>query len=142
MSVPDLRASPALGKCGCGCDEDTPLAPYSRRNRGWTRGQPVRFVYGHSRRGSGLFWQRVEKRDDGCWVWTGRKVRGYGHIGEGAKRKRVHRWYWEQLNGPVPEGLELDHLCGNKLCVNPDHLEPVTHAENMHRYARRRKAAM
>lgn len=60
---------------------------------------------------------------DDCWEWTGKAASGYG----------AHRRVYEWLRGPVPEGLELDHLCRNKLCVRPDHLEPVTRAENMRR---------
>jgi hypothetical protein len=49
------------------------------------------------------------------------------------KKVLVHRWFYEQANGPIPDGLELDHLCRNPRCCNPAHLEAVTHAENMAR---------
>lgn len=83
--------------------------------------------------------------ENACWVWSGgRQGRDigqgqYGSFSSPAKRGMVlaHRFAYEALVGPVPEGLELDHLCRRPLCVNPDHLEPVTHAENM----RRRQAA-
>lgn len=59
--------------------------------------------------------------DTGCWNWTGAKVRGgYGGHGSG----RAHRVAWELLVGAIPEGHDLHHLCGNRLCVNPEHLEP------------------
>ncbi|WP_369010576.1 HNH endonuclease signature motif containing protein, partial [Bacillus cereus] len=48
---------------------------------------------------------------------------------------RAHRYVYENLSGPIPEGMELDHLCRNPPCVNPDHLDPVTHEENMRRAA-------
>lgn len=67
------------------------------------------------------FWSMVNKTDT-CWVWTGGLSRGYGKFfGKGA-----HRYAYEALVGPIPEGLQLDHLCRNPPCVNPAHLEPVT----------------
>lgn len=67
---------------------------------------------------------------DGCWEWTGfRNEMGYGHLGN----RRAHRVVYELLKGPIPIGLVLDHLCRNPSCVRPDHLEPVTKAENNRR---------
>jgi hypothetical protein len=66
-----------------------------------------------------------------CWIWTGNlNDRGYGLV-SGMKSRLAHRAFWIEKNGPVPDGLELDHLCRNRACVRPDHLEPVTHKENM-----------
>lgn len=71
-----------------------------------------------------------------CWEWTGLKnVRGYGRINVAGTMQLAHRATYSALRGPIPEGLELDHLCRNPSCVNPDHLEPVTHAENVRRWA-------
>lgn len=71
--------------------------------------------------------------DGDCWLWAGEIGRsGYGYFYE-IKKHVAHRWYYEQTVGPVPDGLELDHLCRVRHCVNPDHLEPVTHAENVRR---------
>lgn len=73
----------------------------------------------------------------GCWVWTGavfRKPYGsYGQLRMENRCVRAHRISYETFVGPIPEGLELDHLCHNTLCINPAHLEPVTHHENMQR---------
>lgn len=67
----------------------------------------------------------------GCWIWIGAVDRyGYGRIHHG---KHAHRVFYEQRVGPIPDGLQLDHLCRATLCVNPDHLEPVTAAENQRR---------
>lgn len=71
---------------------------------------------------------------DSCWPWTACiDGGGYGHIGAGGKyggMLKAHRVSYELLVGPIPPGLELDHLCRNRKCVNPAHLEPVTHREN------------
>lgn len=68
-----------------------------------------------------------------CWEWTATKnPKGYGRFRVG-KVRQAHRWLWEQVVAPIPEGLELDHLCKNRGCVNPDHLEPVTHQVNVAR---------
>lgn len=70
----------------------------------------------------------------GCWEWTGCKNRdGYGHAKYRGKVCRTHRLAYEHMVGPIPTGLELDHLCRNTSCVNPSHLDPVTHAENIRR---------
>lgn len=73
---------------------------------------------------------------DSCWLWTATRHRkGYGQFQFDGSMRQAHRWLWEQTVGPIPEGLELDHLCRVRHCVNPDHLEPVTHAENVARAA-------
>ena len=85
-----------------------------------------------------VFWGHVDKSPerDGCWVWTGSSSKPWPSAGEYGKytnRGVAHRVAYEMTVGPIPAGLELDHLCLNTLCVNPDHLEPVTRAENMRR---------
>ena len=76
--------------------------------------------------------------NSGCWLWIASlDTKGYGqiNIGTGGKPKmaRSHREMYLSMIGPIPEGLELDHLCRVRCCVNPAHLEPVTHEENYRR---------
>lgn len=80
------------------------------------------------------FWMKVEKTE-GCWHWRGAFRRGkYGMFCNQARLLLPHRFAYELCVGPIPDGLTIDHLCGNKLCVNPAHLEPVTRGENARRY--------
>jgi HNH endonuclease len=75
---------------------------------------------------------------DGCWEWTGaRKDNGYGTVSHpGRRTANAHRVVYELLEGPIPEGLDLDHLCRNRGCVKPGHLEAVTRKENLNRGVR------
>lgn len=80
------------------------------------------------------FWEKVNKTET-CWLWTASSVDGYGGFRVGEKMQRAHRVAYEWEIGRVPDGLELDHLCRTRLCVNPAHLEPVTRQENVIRGA-------
>ena len=73
----------------------------------------------------------AERRNSECWEWTGTIERGYGKFAIKGVSKRVHRVVYEAFFGPVPEGLVLDHLCRNRKCANPWHLEAVTSQENI-----------
>lgn len=79
-------------------------------------------------------WANVEKTAT-CWLWTAKKVdgKGYGQITEGKRAYQVHRVVYEALVGPIPDGLQLDHLCRVRRCCRPNHLEPVTQTENQRR---------
>lgn len=86
------------------------------------------------------FAEKIALTDGGCIVWiAGTQGEGYGQFFGGRKvpgehaKIAAHRWSYEYHVGPIPEGYEIDHLCRTRLCVNPDHLEPVTPQENISR---------
>jgi len=73
-----------------------------------------------------------------CWLWTGARTKwGYGNVGVGGHYFGAHRVSYRIFVGPILQGLDIDHLCRVKLCVNPDHLEAVTRRENLRRGAGR-----
>lgn len=76
----------------------------------------------------------IPEPNSGCWLWAGAlDGKGYSLMYAQGKNRRAHRVSYEQQKGPIPDGLEIDHLCRTRCCVNPDHLEAVTHAENIRR---------
>lgn len=79
------------------------------------------------------FWQKVNKDGpNGCWIWTAmRNKDGYGCFRVGNTMKKAHRFSYEINKGQIPSGMEVRHICHNPSCVNPDHLEPGTHTDNM-----------
>lgn len=91
---------------------------------------------GQSKKGvEGRLWEKISPEpNSGCWLWIGgRHPRGYGGFYINGKTRPAHVVCYEVYVGAVPDGLELDHKCRVTCCVNPDHLEPVTHQENMSR---------
>jgi hypothetical protein len=97
-------------------------------------------VYDHRRQPlEERIWSKIEPEpNSGCWIWIGyRQPDGYGQVGTGGHEGvgRAHRVVYEHYRGPIPSGLQLDHLCRMRWCVNPWHLEVVTQAVNLHRGA-------
>jgi hypothetical protein len=129
--------------CECGCGQPTRLAPKTRTRDGVVKGQPLRFINGHHNRRPRDTWLGLDRwrEEDGgyvtpCYIWTGATNQaGYGTVREREtnRTRDAHRLIWERERGPLPAGLELDHLCRVRACVRLDHLEPVTHRENMRR---------
>lgn len=92
-----------------------------------TAGAPLRILDDVER-----LWSRIDRTGD-CWVWTASTTDGYGYTQWDGRLWRVHRLVYTLLIGPIPTGMQLDHLCRSRACCRPDHLEPVTHAVNVRR---------
>lgn len=127
------------GLCECGCGEKVRAAKYPS----WQ----TRFVAGHRARlqATGPEYREEDRGyETPCWVWQRATATANGY-GSGrhadGRRDLAHRVVWMRHNGPIPDGLHLDHLCRVRACVNPDHLEPVTCAENIHRGSRTKLTA-
>lgn len=143
----DPRSSPLsesenipYGYCQCGCGEKAPIAPLTSNKRGWKKGRPVRFVHGHNGRIPLNRMYRVEDRGftTPCWVWGGGTTNDgrYGRTQYEGRMIAAHRATYAEAHGALPPPYpekHLDHLCEVTLCVNPDHLEVVTPAENTRR---------
>lgn len=89
----------------------------------------------HGLNPSQRFWAKVKiTSEHECWLWQeGTTNGGYGTFGAAGRMYLAHRWAYEHMVGPIPEGLHIDHLCRVRRCVNPSHLEPVTSGENTRR---------
>lgn len=129
------------GTCFCGCERETAVADSTDLSSRKLAGHPRWWIRGHANKISG---PDYEVQDRGyktpCWIWrkaghTSPYGQKYGTLRRPGESVPVsaHRYMWEKHRGAVAPGLDLDHLCRVTLCVNPDHLEPVTHAENVRR---------
>lgn len=118
------------GYCKCGCGMLTSIPEYGDVSKGWIKGKPLDWLSGHSSR------KRVKYVIDPiteCWNWVCHLYEGYGRVFLGGRWYPAHVVTYETKYGPVPDGKELDHLCRNRKCCNPDHVEPVTRTINVRR---------
>ncbi len=146
-----------LGLCQCGCGQQTTVPTTTNRKIGRFKGVPMRYVSGHNARGqvlrTGPDWIAEDLGyTTPCWIWQHQiTAAGYGRAtvtDPTAPRRQeyAHRLAWEAENGPIPDGMEIDHLCHNadptcpagfecqhRRCVNPEHLEVVTSQVNSQR---------
>jgi len=103
---------------------------YIRKRKGMDLNKPLQMRGGDDKV---RFLQYVNKTDS-CWLWTGfQRGKGYGGFQLSDGIVSAHRFAYEHFVGKIPDGLQIDHLCSNKLCVNPKHLEPVNNSENQYR---------
>lgn len=124
------------GYCQCGCGQETEVWANTSSYRGRVKGQRKRYLHNHHAYKS--YTEYIEEDcgyNTACWIWQRYKNNlGYGmatiDIDGVPTTHQAHRLVYERHKGPVPEGLQLDHLCRVPSCVNPAHLEPVTPAEN------------
>lgn len=136
------------GKCLCGCGGDTLPTKRSAPRLGLKKGEPQNYLKGHhNRRAKPLLtrlFERCIEDENGCWNWTGYvdPSWGYGQIGRGSRSDGVMcthvAAYTVMVSDDIPDGYEVDHLCFNRVCCNPYHLEAVPGSVNRSRASIRR----
>lgn len=133
------RDAITLGLCECGCGQKTTIVKGSDRTKGLVKGEPRRFISGHHRASTGPDYREEDRGYvTPCWIWLHHidKKTGYGAARGRLGKTTAHRTYYERFKGPLPPGMEPDHLCRVRPCVNPEHLEAVTRSINMLRSPR------
>lgn len=131
----DDRCAVPDGLCHCGCGTVTRIAAKTEHGKARVKGRPYLYSRGHNPQGFEPKETRYVVDDDGCWIWQLSLDRdGYGYFRRHSRQwVSAHRWYFEEAHGSIPPGLQVDHLCRVRNCVNPAHMELVTAAENTRR---------
>lgn len=137
----EQRPDIPYGYCWCGCGEKTPISRKRYEKLMHIPGEPRRWVPQHDKRRTGP--EYIVDLNTGCWVWQRavtrtRQGNEYGQTCCNQVRELAHRLHYEKKYGPIPKGMYIHHKCvedgyGTTKCVNPDHLEPVSPAENIQR---------
>lgn len=129
------RPHTPYGNCWCGCGEKTKIAPKTIARLPVAKGEPLRYLTGHqTRKAPFAYISQDFGYNTECWVWQWCINKdGYGAVWDGTTMIGAHRHYYELHRGSIPPGMQIDHLCRIRACVNPDHLEVVTKVENNHR---------
>ena len=129
-----MIASRGMRTCSIeGCESPAQRRGWCGRHyqRWYNHGDPEAIFNNRGRPSLERFLDKIEFTVGGCWAWRGTISRkGYGMFWPTAVATPAHRYSYERLIGPIPKGLQIDHLCRNRSCVNPEHLEPVTAKEN------------
>jgi len=126
--------APPIGVCQCGCGGRTALAKSTSRKEGQIAGTPLRFLPGHQNRKRVRVIEEDRGRITPCRIWQLAKDKdGYGVEYVRGKMVHAHRAEYERVHGEIEDGLEVDHKCSERACIAVDHLEVVSHAENVRR---------
>jgi hypothetical protein len=115
-----------------GCEKTVVGRSWCGKHYGrWRRhGDTTALIVRHEGGPEQRFWAKVEKTEN-CWNWTARTTTGYGVVhGVNGKKVLAHRFAYELLVGPIPDGMQIDHRCHNRSCVNPGHLRLATNKQN------------
>lgn len=120
-----------IGLCQCGCGRKTNIVGHTCRDRGVIKGQPRRYIWGHSGGAPEKKTNRYKvSKSTGCWIWQlALNRQGYGI--ERGEFSTAYKNAYVRKYGPVPEGMEIHHRCEVKRCVNPDHMEAILKAEHI-----------